>query len=95
MICEKRNCPGNNDQVEPEQYAGQSRNGADQVNINPGPTDSNYWGDRQVPKEKFLKAEDVARVIIFVDIVTIRSGTHLPATRITAANSGTSVAPII
>jgi NADP-dependent 3-hydroxy acid dehydrogenase YdfG len=34
--------------------------------INPGPTDSNYWGDRQVPREKFLKVEDVARNIVFV-----------------------------
>ncbi|MCF2446756.1 SDR family oxidoreductase [Dyadobacter sp. CY345] len=36
------------------------------TDINPGPVDSNYWGDRQVPREKFLKAEDVARVITFV-----------------------------
>ena len=36
------------------------------TDINPGPTDSNYWGDRQVPREKFLKVEDVARVIVFV-----------------------------
>ncbi|WP_373551895.1 SDR family oxidoreductase [Haliscomenobacter sp.] len=36
------------------------------TDINPGPTDSNYWGDRQVPREKFLKVEDVARVILFV-----------------------------
>lgn len=36
------------------------------TDINPGPTDSNYWGDRQVAREKFLKVEDVARVIIFV-----------------------------
>jgi NADP-dependent 3-hydroxy acid dehydrogenase YdfG len=46
------------------------------TDINPGPTDSNYWGDRQVPREKFLKVEDVARVIIFVlsqpDYVVIR-----------------------
>ena len=35
------------------------------TDINPGPTDSNYWGDRQVPREKFLKVEDVARVIVF------------------------------
>jgi 3-hydroxy acid dehydrogenase / malonic semialdehyde reductase len=34
--------------------------------VNPGPVDSNYWGDRQVPREKFLKVEDVARVIVFV-----------------------------
>ena len=35
------------------------------TDINPGPTDSNYWGDRQVAREKFLKVEDVARVIVF------------------------------
>ena len=46
------------------------------TDINPGPTDSNYWGDRQVAREKFLKVEDVARVILFVvsqpDYVVIR-----------------------
>jgi NADP-dependent 3-hydroxy acid dehydrogenase YdfG len=46
------------------------------TDINPGPTDSNYWGDRQVPREKFLQVEDVARVIVFVinqpDYVLIR-----------------------
>lgn len=36
------------------------------TDINPGPTDSDYWGDRQVPREKFLKVDDVARVIVFV-----------------------------
>lgn len=35
------------------------------TDINPGPVDSNYWGDRQVAREKFLKVEDVARVIVF------------------------------
>jgi NADP-dependent 3-hydroxy acid dehydrogenase YdfG len=44
--------------------------------INPGPTDSNYWGNRQVPRDKFLKVEDVANNIIFVlnqpDYVLIR-----------------------
>ncbi|MBB5441197.1 NADP-dependent 3-hydroxy acid dehydrogenase YdfG [Pedobacter sp. AK017] len=34
--------------------------------VNPGPVDSNYWGDRKVPREKFLKVEDVANVIAFV-----------------------------
>jgi len=33
--------------------------------INPGPTDSNYWGDRDVPREKMLSVEDVANVIRF------------------------------
>jgi NADP-dependent 3-hydroxy acid dehydrogenase YdfG len=35
------------------------------TDINPGPVDSNYWGDRQVAREKFLKVDDVARVIAF------------------------------
>jgi len=36
------------------------------TDINPGPTDSDYWGDRKVPREKFLQPDDVARVICFV-----------------------------
>ncbi|MVM36725.1 SDR family NAD(P)-dependent oxidoreductase [Spirosoma sp. HMF3257] len=46
------------------------------TDVNPGPTDSDYWGDRKVPREKFLKVEDVATVITFVlnqpDYVLIR-----------------------
>ncbi|WP_341228419.1 SDR family oxidoreductase [uncultured Arcticibacterium sp.] len=46
------------------------------TDVNPGPTDSDYWGDRKVPREKFLKPEDVANVILFVlsqpDYVVIR-----------------------
>ncbi|RCR70607.1 SDR family oxidoreductase [Larkinella punicea] len=46
------------------------------TDVNPGPTDSNYWGDRKVAREKFLSVEDVARVIVFVlnqpDYVVIR-----------------------
>lgn len=34
--------------------------------VNPGPVDSNYWGDRPVAREKFLKVTDVANVITFV-----------------------------
>lgn len=34
--------------------------------MNPGPTDSDYWGDRPVAREKFLRVTDVARVILFV-----------------------------
>jgi len=34
--------------------------------VNPGAVDSNYWGDRAVPREKMLKAEEVARLICFV-----------------------------
>lgn len=44
--------------------------------VNPGPVNSNYWGDRKVAREKFLKVEDVANVILFVlsqpDYVVIR-----------------------
>ena len=36
------------------------------TDINPGPTDSEYWGDRDVPREKFLQVDDVANVIHFV-----------------------------
>jgi len=36
------------------------------TDINPGPVDSNYWGNRPVARDKFLKTEDVARVIVFV-----------------------------
>ncbi|MDZ4199330.1 MAG: SDR family oxidoreductase [Kiritimatiellia bacterium] len=36
------------------------------TDINPGPVDTNYWGDRQVPREKFLSAADVADTIRFV-----------------------------
>lgn len=36
------------------------------TDINPGPTDSDYWGDRPVAREKFLRVDDVARVILFV-----------------------------
>ncbi|WP_138993206.1 SDR family oxidoreductase [Larkinella sp. C7] len=46
------------------------------TDVNPGPTDSNYWGDRKVAREKFLSVADVARVIVFVlnqpDYVVIR-----------------------
>jgi len=36
------------------------------TDVNPGPTDSAYWGDRPVTREKFLRVDDVARVILFV-----------------------------
>jgi NADP-dependent 3-hydroxy acid dehydrogenase YdfG len=36
------------------------------TDLNPGPVDTDYWGDRQVAREKFLKADDVAEVILFV-----------------------------
>lgn len=34
--------------------------------LNPGGADTGFWGDRQVPREKFLLASDVADVILFV-----------------------------
>jgi 3-hydroxy acid dehydrogenase/malonic semialdehyde reductase len=42
------------------------KHGIKVTDVNPGPTDSNYWGDRPVAREKFLQADDVARVIAFV-----------------------------
>ncbi len=36
------------------------------TDLNPGPVDTDYWGNRQVAREKFLKADDVAEVILFV-----------------------------
>lgn len=36
------------------------------TDLNPGPVDTNYWGDRPVAREKFLKSDDVAEVILFV-----------------------------
>lgn len=34
--------------------------------LNPGPIDSGFWGDRNVPREKFMKPLDVAEVMLFV-----------------------------
>ncbi|TVQ25494.1 MAG: SDR family oxidoreductase [Spirochaetaceae bacterium] len=34
--------------------------------MNPGPIDSPFWGDRPVPREKFMRPEDVAETIGFV-----------------------------
>ena len=46
------------------------------TDINPGPVNSNYWGDREVPREKFLSVDDVANVVKMVlstpDYVVIR-----------------------
>ncbi len=46
------------------------------TDVNPGPVDSNYWGDRQVPRDKFLKPADVAEIIAFIlqlpDYVIVR-----------------------
>jgi NADP-dependent 3-hydroxy acid dehydrogenase YdfG len=35
------------------------------TDVNPGPTDTGYWGDREVPRDKMLQPEDVARAILF------------------------------
>jgi NAD(P)-dependent dehydrogenase (short-subunit alcohol dehydrogenase family) len=34
--------------------------------LNPGATDTAFWGERQVPKEKFMTPQDVADVLLFV-----------------------------
>lgn len=34
--------------------------------LNPGGADTPFWGDRTVPREKFLKASDVVDVMMFV-----------------------------
>jgi 3-hydroxy acid dehydrogenase / malonic semialdehyde reductase len=36
------------------------------TDLNPGATDTDYWGDRKVPREKFLTAADVAEAAHFV-----------------------------
>jgi len=36
------------------------------VDVNPGPVDTPYWGERPVPRETFLQPADVAEVIRFV-----------------------------
>jgi 3-hydroxy acid dehydrogenase/malonic semialdehyde reductase len=36
------------------------------TDLNPGPVDSDYWGERLVPREKFLSTDDVAQVAHFV-----------------------------
>ena len=34
--------------------------------LNPGATDTEFWGNRQVPRDKFMTAADVAEVLLFV-----------------------------
>ena len=36
------------------------------TDLNPGPVDTDYWGDRPVPRQKFLQADDVANVVLFI-----------------------------
>ncbi len=52
------------------------KHGIKVTDINPGPVNSNYWGDREVPRDKFLSVDDVANVIKMIlstpDYVVIR-----------------------
>lgn len=34
--------------------------------LNPGPTDTAFWGNRAVPREKFMQASDVAELMVFI-----------------------------
>lgn len=36
------------------------------TDLNPGATDTAYWGDRQVPRQKFLQPADVAEAALFI-----------------------------
>ncbi len=36
------------------------------TNVRPGGVDTNYWGDRDVPREKFMTPEEMALVLKFV-----------------------------
>lgn len=36
------------------------------TDINPGPVDTNYWGNRDVPRDKFLLPEDIANIVSFI-----------------------------
>lgn len=36
------------------------------TDLNPGATDTAYWGERQVPRQKFLQPADVAEAALFV-----------------------------
>ncbi|THF79113.1 SDR family NAD(P)-dependent oxidoreductase [Cohnella fermenti] len=44
--------------------------------INPGATDTGFWGERQVPRDKFMTAADVADVIAFVAALNPRIVVH-------------------
>jgi NADP-dependent 3-hydroxy acid dehydrogenase YdfG len=34
--------------------------------LNPGPTDTGFWGNRPVPRDKFMQAADVAEIMMFI-----------------------------
>jgi len=36
------------------------------TNIRPGAVDTNYWGNRDIPREKFMTSEEIALAIKFV-----------------------------
>lgn len=36
------------------------------TDVNPGPVNTNYWGDRDVPRDKFLQPADVGNVVRFI-----------------------------
>ncbi len=36
------------------------------TDLNPSATDTDYWGERKVPREKFLSAKDVAEAVYYV-----------------------------
>ncbi|WP_135552883.1 SDR family NAD(P)-dependent oxidoreductase [Paenibacillus cymbidii] len=44
--------------------------------VNPGATDTGFWGERQVPREKFMTADDVADVIAFIAAMSPRIVVH-------------------
>ncbi|MDI4647779.1 SDR family oxidoreductase [Cohnella hashimotonis] len=44
--------------------------------VNPGATDTQFWGDRQVPRDKFMTAADVADVIACVVAMSPRIVVH-------------------
>lgn len=44
--------------------------------LNPGGTDTPFWGERQVNRERLMKAEDVADIILFVAELPARIAVH-------------------
>lgn len=44
--------------------------------INPGAADTGFWGERQVPRDRFMTADDVAEVIAFVAAMSPRIIVH-------------------
>jgi NAD(P)-dependent dehydrogenase (short-subunit alcohol dehydrogenase family) len=44
--------------------------------LNPGATDTGFWGNRQVPREKFMTGGDVAEAVMFVLLMNPRVVVH-------------------